>query len=415
MNTSYDNNYVGYKVRLFPTKDQEKIFHKYFKICRFVYNLGIDIEKENYETNKKFLSFYSLNNKFNSLKNSECAWLKQYDATTLRYIIRDVVVAYERFFEGTTKYPKYKNSYGTKKQFPVRPDRMSIGNNTIKLQTFGVIKYCNSYGECIIGNGDDRSLKNKILKFNNARISFDGLYFYLSFTIRKDQNHNVSNYDIYKGNNLWNESEYNTAVGIDVGIRNNKWIKDSRGITIVRPDSKKIYKKINRLQRKLSRQKNTNLEKNSSYFEQHPNGSKNMQKTKDKINRLYKKIANRRKNEVYEYANNLLKYKPKAVVIEDIKMQEFVDRSSNMFNSNIMIRNIYDAALYDTLHIIERKMINNDIPVIRADSQYPSSQICSCCGHRQNIGRKQIYKCPVCGTTIDRDFNAAINLSRLAY
>lgn len=72
---------------------------------------------------------------------------------------------------------------------------------------------------------------------------------------------------------------------------------------------------------------------------------------------------------------------------------------------------ISDAALYESTMIIERKAINNGITVIRADSGYPSSQICSCCGYRQNIGRKEIYKCPNCGTIINRDLNAAINLA----
>ena len=60
-------------------------------------------------------------------------------------------------------------------------------------------------------------------------------------------------------------------------------------------------------------------------------------------------------------------------------------------------------------------MTNNGIPVIYADPHYPSSQLCSCCGYRQDIGRKNIYRCPECGNIIDRDFNAAINLAKLAY
>ena len=72
---------------------------------------------------------------------------------------------------------------------------------------------------------------------------------------------------------------------------------------------------------------------------------------------------------------------------------------------------IYDAALYETTMIIEQKAISNGINVIRADGQFPSSQICSCCGYRQNIGEKKIYKCPECGIEINRDLNAAINLA----
>ena len=41
-------NYVGYKIKLNPTKKQELLFNRYFDIARYVYNLGINIHKENY-------------------------------------------------------------------------------------------------------------------------------------------------------------------------------------------------------------------------------------------------------------------------------------------------------------------------------------------------------------------------------
>lgn len=72
---------------------------------------------------------------------------------------------------------------------------------------------------------------------------------------------------------------------------------------------------------------------------------------------------------------------------------------------------ILDAALYESMHIIQRKMEANGIPVIYADPQYPSSQICSRCGYKQDIRRSKYYRCPNCGLVINRDINAAINLA----
>ena len=152
-------------------------------------------------------------------------------------------------------------------------------------------------------------------------------------------------------------------------------------------------------------------------MEQHPNGSKNMQKTRTRINKCYKKIENRRHNVVHEYACSLLKKKPKAIVMESISVHEIEQNyvQNIGYHKNIMYQMTKDAALYETMKIIEQKMVNNNIPVIKADSNYPSSQICSCCGNRHNIGRAKYYRCPNCGAVIDRDLNAAINLSRLAY
>ena len=188
---------------------------------------------------------------------------------------------------------------------------------------------------------------------------------------------------------------------------------DSTGTKIERPNNDALNKKISRLQRKYERQKKVYSSKSSSYQEQHPNGSKNMQKTLAKINKCFKKIINRRKNVVHEYACSLLKKKPKAIVMENISSEKICINLK--YNKNKMYSMMIDAALYESMMIIEEKMINNGISVIRANSNYPSSQICSCCGYRQNIGKAKYYRCPNCGTIIDRDLNAAINLAKLAY
>ena len=137
-----------------------------------------------------------------------------------------------------------------------------------------------------------------------------------------------------------------------------------------------------------------------------------MQKTLAKINRDFKKISNRRRNVVHEYACNLIKLKPKSIVMESTMSQRLVRKNPHEGKIKNKLNDIiYDAALYDSTMIIERKAISNGITVIRADSGFPSSQICSCCGYRQNIGEKKIYRCPQCGTVINRDLNAAINLA----
>ena len=137
-----------------------------------------------------------------------------------------------------------------------------------------------------------------------------------------------------------------------------------------------------------------------------------MQKTRARINKDLKTISNRRKNEAYKYSNDLLKLKPKTVVLESISVNDMIVHNRKLCYSNKMNAMIRDAAIYETTMIIERTLINNGINVIHADRGFPSSQICSCCGYKQKINRAKYYRCPNCGTIIDRDLNAAINLSR---
>ena len=424
INKSQDSH-VGYKLRLFPTRDQEKILFKYFGLNRFVYNLGIDIKKEHYknylEGKEKYIKLleYDLYTRVMNLKrsNEEYAWLNDYNWSTITLTLRDVIRAYDNYFDNYAGLPRYKSKAYSKKQFPIRSDRLAINDNSVRIPSIGFIKYCNSYGNAIIGDGNKYAKLSNYVNYCNARVSFNGVNFYLSFTIPKDQDHTVNSYAKYAGNPEWQEQESSEPIGIDVGLKNEKWIVDSTGTRVKRPNSDALNKKIARLQRKYQRQKNTNLRKNSSFLEQYPNGSKNMQKTLVKINKCYKKITNRRRNTVHEYACDLLKKKPEAVVMEDLYVKEIkITNKTKKCNTQKqgINRLVDDAALYESLLTIEQKLISNGITVIRADKNYPSSQICSCCGNRHNIGRAKYYRCPNCGAVIDRDLNAAINLSRLA-
>ncbi len=415
------NNFVGYKIRLFPSKEQEKIFYRYFGLNRFVYNFCINLQEEHYikyeesklkEKTYKRLSYKTLTGVFTKLrKTDEYFWLNKYSVDGLRGAIRDCCKAY-KFYDSNSKHyhkPKYKSKIYSKKQFSVRGDTLSIKDDIVWIPSIGYVKYYNSYGNEIIGTGYIYT-KNKYVHYYNPRISYDGIYFYLSFNI--PTNH-VNSYKHYLGNDDWNNQSYSESIGIDVGLKNEKWMIDSTGHTVKRPDSTALRKRINRLQRKYDRQKNTNLKRNSFFMKQHPYGSKNMQKTLTKINKCFKKITNRRRNTVHEYTKILLNKKPKAIVIENISVQNILNNHTNI--NDPLSQLTYDAAISESINIIETKMINNNIKVIRADPDYPSSQLCSNCGHRQNIKRAKYFKCTECGTVIDRDLNAAINLSKLAY
>ena len=50
--------------------------------------------------------------------------------------------------------------------------------------------------------------------------------------------------------------------------------------------------------------------------------------------------------------------------------------------------------------------------LIEVDRFYPSSKTCSCCGYKKSdlTLNDRTFKCPMCGVSIDRDYNAAINI-----
>ena len=420
--TNFEENSIkGYKVRLYPNKKQRKLLFEYFNMSKEVYNMTIDLQEEQYikyildEDKYKRLSFYSLNKQINELKNTnKYAWLKQYNSDSIKGSIMDVYKAYSKYDNKSlhNEKPKYKTNE-SKKQFYTRPDRMSITEDYVKLSSIGEIKYYNSYGNEILGNGNKDKQNSNYLHYYNSRVSFDGNNFYLSFSIERDNKHHLHSYQHFQGNEEWkNQETYkDESIGIDVGLKNDKWLVDSTGRVVERPNSDNLRKRIARLERKYQRQKDTNLKKNKDFFKYHPNGSKNMQKTLEKINRDYKKISNRRRDVAHKYTCDLIALKPKTIIMEDSLSMGLIKDNNKTHNKKKLNQMVYDAALYETTMIIEEKAINNGIEVIRADKEFPSSQICSCCGYRQNIGQSKHYRCPNCGNTINRDLNAAINLA----
>ena len=248
----------------------------------------------------------------------------------------------------------------------------------------------------------------RYLHYVNPRISFNGIDYILSFSLPKSELNNINSYNKFAGNPEWQQKSYSKAIGIDVGLRRDKWIVDSTGYTLIRPSNDKEDTKTQLLHQKLNNQLNAN--NNIS--------TKNIEKTKVKLNKYYKKRTDRRRNEINNYTNRLLELKPEAVVMESIKVDEIIMHNDEEVNNRHKARKnnlARDAALYDSMQIIEKKLTANNIPVLHVDNQYPSSQICSRCGNRYKPGKGDIYKCPNCGLEINKDYNAALNLASQAY
>lgn len=421
------DEYVGYKIRLNPTAEQIQIFNKYFGMRRFVYNLGIDLQEANYldeSTDHHLLSAFTLNKMIVQMRKTDTLkWLNDFDLASIRLALTDSVNAYMMFFNkhSANRRPVYKSKKKSKKTFSVRASRIAISEKFIRLPSIGFVKVYDKIPIEIIGNGNKNLNNANYLRYLNTRISFDGLYYYLSFSLPKDDTHNIHSYSKYGGNEEYVERESTESIGIDLGCKGYNWIVDSAGNRVELPDFSKEERKLKGLHKKFARQLRTNAKKKRkpSFKQNKPvlyERTKNEQKTIAKINKYYKRIKNRRKNKVYEYCKTLLELKPRSVVLESLKESDMLindnskrcNAQKQMFNHNIQM-----SALYETSNIISRTLGCNNIPIIFADREYPSSQICSCCGYQQKIGRKRYFRCPQCGSVIDRDYNASLNLASL--
>lgn len=403
---SDDKDFVGFKIQIYPTDEQKEIFNKYFGVSRYVYNYGIDEAKRWYKEVGKFINKFNLNNKFTEFKHrEENSWLLDYDSTTLKMVLFDVVNAYKMFFLKYSGYPMYKKKKTTIQSYPIRPERMSIYNRYIRIPGInGNIQCGHIPNEYCVGKGYQPLTDPEYRKYRAVRISYDGCDYYLSFEMDVSEDLHISSYDKYHEQN--ESKPYSDTIGVDLGCSKNNWIVDSNGVRVSLPDTTKEDKKIKHFQRKLQRQIKTSRTKKRS---------KNRLRTIRTINKYYKRITNKKVNAIHNYVSHeIIEKKPLAVVIESLDVHGMMIRDNRLpyYKKKKFNDNIFNHALSIVRRIVEYKCEQNGIKLIKADREFPSSQRCSSCGNIMDIGQRKLYRCPACGMVMNRDDNAARNLAQ---
>lgn len=135
------------------------------------------------------------------------------------------------------------------------------------------------------------------------------------------------------------------------------------------------------------------------------NKSKNIEKYEQILREIETKQANIRKNYIHQATRQLVNMLPKRVVMEDLNVK-------GLLKNRHLSKAIFEQNFYFFIQTMQYKCEEYGIEFVLADRWYPSSKICSNCGHKKvDLKLKdRVYVCPVCGLEIDRDYNAAKNL-----
>ena len=100
----------AYKYRIYPTKEQEILFAKHFGSKRFVWNHFLEEHKKTYLENKKNPGYYDDCKSLTSLKKQEeFVWLKEINSQSSQAALRDLEVAYTKFFSKQCQFPRFKS------------------------------------------------------------------------------------------------------------------------------------------------------------------------------------------------------------------------------------------------------------------------------------------------------------------
>lgn len=360
------------KIRLYPNKTQEDYINNLLGSYRFVYNNCLNLKKESYIKDKTNLGLKELGVYFHQelSKKVEFEWLKDHNTKVLKQSIINLLDSYKHFFINNTGFPKFKSKHDIQScRFPAEAISSKNNYSSFKLTLTSKLKdvkfKCSDNYVNILNNSKIKSATLTKTKTNK---------FYLSILVDTE---------IIK---ILPKSE--KIISLDLGIKSFIITSDNEEFENIKI-KRNNQKKLNRLHKKLSKRQK---------------GSKNREKSRIKLARLYEKLSNKKESYLHEVSNKIIS-ENQTIIVENLKV-------SNMLKNKNLARSIQELSLYKFKSILKYKCEWHNKTFVEIDQFYPSSKLCSICNYKNNDLKlsDRSWKCNNCNTLHNRDLNAAINI-----
>ncbi|WP_129141510.1 RNA-guided endonuclease InsQ/TnpB family protein [Modicisalibacter coralii] len=351
----------AYKYRFYPTPEQEQLLARTFGCVRFVYNAVLRYRADAFYQQQEKIGYIEANAYLTKMKKTpDTAFLNEVSCVPLQQCLRHQQSAFKNFFEGRAKYPTFKSKRHrqsaefTRSAFKYRDGQLFLAKSKTPL---------------------------------NVRWSRELPSEPSTITISKDS---AGRYFV----SCLCEFDVETLpvtpkmVGIDLGLKD-LFVTD-QGERIGNPrHTAKYAARLAKAQRRLSKKKL---------------GSANRAKAKQKVARIHAKISDCRMDRLHKLSRRLIN-ENQVICVESLKVK-------NMIRNPTLSKAIADASWGEFVRQLEYKAQWAGRQLVAIDQWYPSSKRCSDCGHTKDALPLNIraWGCPECGTTHDRDINAARNI-----
>lgn len=352
------------QVRLYPTKEQEKLLTQAFGCSRWWWNYALNKSIETYKETGKGLGQVVLNALLPKLKKEkDTEWLADCYSQILQATTLNLTTAYKNFFEKRAGFPKFKSKHG--KQSVQYPQNVKIIDDNVKLPgNIGIVKA-----------KMHRVIEGKIKTVTVSKTP-SGKYLASILTEVEGENPTISEGKIY---------------GIDLGLKYFAVVTD--GVHVSKYDNPKHLakheKNLKRKQKKLARKQK---------------GSKSRNRYRKVVAKVYERVSNSRQDFLHKLSYKLVS-DSQAVIVENLHVL-------GMVRNHKLAKSISDVGWGTFTNFLAYKLERKGGKLVEIDRWFPSSKLCSNCFYQ--IGEMPLdireWTCPHCNTYHDRDENAAKNI-----
>ena len=355
---------ITFKYRLKLTKEQLEKIVQAVGCSRFVFNHMLNRAKEA-ASDGNYLTYVDMANELPVLKIL-FEWLADAPSQVLQQAIKDLDRGIKSFNRERKKgkdhgFPGYRKKYVNDSiKFP---QHIKLDNNHVLLPKIGWVRFIKS-------REIEGTIKQAVVKRQNN-------HWYVNLTCEIEKE--VPEVEIRESH----------VIGLDVGLLTFATL--SSGELIPNPKFLKTQlSKVKYLQKQFSKTKK---------------GSKNRLKIRKKLSRLHEHIRNQRDDFLHKLTTHLVQNYD-AIVVENLNVRGMVKNRCLSFA-------ISDVSWSRFFSLLSYKCEWYGKKLIVVDRFFPSSKMCSSCGALQDMPLKErTYKCAQCGSVMDRDLNAALNIRK---
>jgi len=355
----------AFKYRLFPSGAQAAQLARTFGCARFVYNQALEFRSKAWQQEKKSIGYHDSALKLTEWKQEpEKAFLSEVSSVVLQQSLRNLDTAFTNFFQKRAQYPKFKS----------RRHRQSAryATNAFTFKDGRIILAKQSEPLDIVWSQplpDDAKILNLTISRDTSE------RYFVSILVETD---------------VKPLKKAKAEVGIDVGIKTLATTSDGEKIENPRP-LVKCEKRLKKLQRRLSRK---------------VKDSNNRKKARFRVAKLHAKISDTRRDTIQKFTTKIIR-ENQAIYVEGLNV-------AGMVKNHNLAKHIADAAFGEIFRELEYKANWYGRTYLPLDRFFPSSKLCSSCGHLLDELPLSVreWDCPGCGVHHDRDINAAINIKK---